>query len=382
MIHRPFHAALVSVILLSSPILAYYGISFLPDTPAFCLILGMTACLFRAEQVQQMRWVWLAAILAALALMLKLSMAIFPFAMILVGGIGFYQTRWRINPFWRKNQLIWPVLTLFITVLACRYWIFQYNLTHHAHYFFNSIRPIWWYDRKAIFDILKGICFFGAPAYASAGLYLASVIGLLLIWRHRKSIPVLGRKIFLFTTLFCLIYILLWFRMLREHDYYAICLMVLPAIILIQGIQIALKHYSAKSVLYALSFFGLLGIWHSHYLLNRRLQEAYAPRSTRNLPPDAFLSNEQLSLAGIPVAASVLCPEDPSPNIALMALKRKGWTGYNFGDKINADSLQKYREFYGLSHLALRDTLEYNALYRSFFPNQVLKIQGWYLYQK
>ncbi len=78
---------------------------------------------------------------------------------------------------------------------------------------------------------------------------------------------------------------------------------------------------------------------HSGFILDKRLQEAFYPLSTRNLPPGAFLSATQLSDAGIPATARILCPEDPSPNIALLALQRHGWSAYNFGDRITVDTL-------------------------------------------
>jgi hypothetical protein len=82
------------------------------------------------------------------------------------------------------------------------------------------------------------------------------------------------------------------------------------------------------------------------------------------------------------LSAKVFCPQDPSPNIALFALQRHGWTAYNFGDRITADTLQKYQTQFGLSHLALRDTAFYNPLYHRFFPHKAGAAKGWYFYAR
>lgn len=376
----PFLAALGAGILLTSPILAYYGPSFLPDVPAFCLVLMMGACLMRANQRNWLLWLGLAGCCGTLAMMLKISMAILPLALVITWTLGRWQRRWA-GTIWASRRPIWISGLMFASTLVCRWWIFQYNSAHKATYFFADIRPIWWYSYSDILDILKGISLFGLPAYASIGLYLALLGCYLPVWRGRGGIGFFWKNTLVLVTVACFMFVLLWFRMLREHDYYAICLMVLPALLLLMGIRAALKRYSRKLVLYTLLFCWAVGLWHSHWLLSKRLELAYAPLSTLNLPPQAFLSDSQLSDAGISATARILCPEDPSPNIALFALKRQGWTAYSFGDRITADTLQIYHAKYGMTHLALRDTLIYSEIYQPFFPKRVLKINGWNLYE-
>lgn len=380
--HRPVISVLGTTLLSTSPILAYYGPSFLPDAPAFFMILMMGASLLKAGQKQSRGWLVVAGIFAAWAMMLKISMAIVPLAFVISWAIGHWQQKWSAFSLWYSRWPLAVAVAVFCAVLGCRWWIAQYNTLHHAYYFFADIRPIWRYDWPAIREILRGVCFLGLPAYASAGLYLA-ISGSLWFWlKHLKSAAFFWKKSIFFITLGSLAYILLWFRMLREHDYYVICLMVLPAMLLLAGIRLALLQHAEKTILSALAFCSLLGWSHSCFILDKRLQEAFYPLSTRNLPPSAFLSAAQLSNAGIPDTARFLCPEDPSPNIALLALQRHGWSAYNFGDRITADTLQKYSAQYGLSHLALRDTMVYGALYREFFPFQALETNGWHVYRR
>ena len=377
---RPAIAALGSGLLLTSPILAYYGPSFLPDAPAFCFVLMTAACLFQAERRQSVFWLCAAAAGAALAILLKLSMAIAPLAAGIAWGLGKRQQRWLPGTLWNGP---WPVIALAgtaVIVSVFRWWIAQYNAAHHAVYFLASTRPIWNYDMSFIRETIAMVARAGLPAYASAGLYLASCAGLFLTLKHWKSTPFAYRKIMSFAVPGCAAYVLLWFRMLREHDYYVICLLIVPAMLLLNGLRLSLSRYAGKHIVYALGLCWLLGAWHNHYILSRRLYLAFHPETSENLPPAAFFRAGELKKAGIPLSARVLCPQDPSPDIALLALQRSGWTAYNFGDRITTDTLFRYHTNFGLTHLALRDTAFYSPVYRQFFPARVYTGGGWYLY--
>ncbi len=379
---RPAVAALGASLLLTSPILAYYGPSFLPDAPAFCCILAMIACLFRAEQRQSKGWLFVASLLAALAILLKLSMAIVPLALAITWGLGKWRRQWPPNSLWGSR---WPPVALAgvaSIVLGFRWWIAEYNALHHATYFLASTRPIWHYDWPFIRETMLMVGRTGLPVYASAGLYMVGLGSLWLSVKHWKTTPFAIRTIFVFAVLGSAAYFLLWFRMFREHDYYAICLLAIPVLLLLNGARLVALRLAEKHTIYALGLCLLLGMWHNQYVLSKRLHLAFHPASSLNLPPDAFLSPNRLTEAGIPESAKVLCPQDPSPNIALLALQRHGWTAYNFGDRITADTLRKYHVNFGLSHLALRDTALYSPMYRQFFPIKIFDGGGWYLYRR
>jgi hypothetical protein len=265
-------------------------------------------------------------------------------------------------------------------VLGVRWWVAEYNALHHATYFLADTRPIWRYDWAFIKETLTMIGRMGLPAYASAGLYLACLGSLYLSLKHWETTPFAYRTIMALTALGSAVDVMLWFRMLREHDYYVLCLLAMPALLLLNGFRLAMPRYAEKRIAFVLGFCWLLGIWHNHYIMSKRLHLAFHPQTSQNLPPEAFLSARHLTEAGIPPSAKVLCPQDPSPNIALLALQRHGWSAYNFGDRITADTLHKYQTNFGLMHLALRDTVFYSPLYRRFFPIKICETSGWYLF--
>jgi|GEM_PF-2055858 len=375
----PAIAVLGSGLLLTSPVLSYYGPSFLPDAPAFCFILIMLACLFRANEKESRTWLFVAGMGAVLAILLKLSMAIAPIALAITWLLGKWQRYWQPSTLWNSR---WPLVVTAAAasvVLGFRWWMMEYNAAHHATYFLTTTRPIWNYDWPFVKETFVMMGKFGLPAFASAGLYLASLGGIWLSLKYWKSDDFVIRSTFVFTALGSAAYILLWFRMLREHDYYFICLLVVPAFLLLNGIRLAMPRYTEKRFVYALSLCLFLGIAHSRYLMSKRLRLAFHPETSLNLPPDAFLSPTEIPISP---SARVLCPEDPSPNIALFALQRHGWTAYNFGDRITVDTLYKYQTQFGLSHLALRDTAFYSPLYRKFFQTKISVVEGWYFYSR
>jgi len=382
MTRSPVLAALGAGLLLGAPILVYYGPNFLPDAPAFCFVLLMAACLFRADQMQHRGWLFAAALCAVLAILLKISMAIVPLALAATWILGKWQGRWRASPLWNSH---WPAALLAGiagTVPGFYGWAAAYNAGHQTAYFLTTTRPVWNYDWPFIRETLVMVGSTGLPVYASAGLYLACLAGLWFSWKQWKSTPLALRAILVFTTLGCAAYILLWFRMFREHDYYVLCLLALPALLLVMGLRLARQRFSEKKLAFALGLFWLLGLGHNQFILSKRLHLAFHPQTGENLPPEAFLSQYHLTEAGVPRSARVLCPQDPSPNIALLALQRQGWSAYNFGDRITADTLSKYQTHFGLTHLALRDTALYGPLYRRFFPERVCETRGWQVYRR
>lgn len=373
-------AALSAGVLLTAPVLAYYGPGCLPDAPAFCFILLLLAALRRADHTNRRRWLLAAGLAGSMAILLKISMAILPLAL----AAGWALARWkrtvRTASVWAGP---WPALTLAgIVALTAAFqgWMLQYNAAHHSRYFLAATRPIWRYDGAFMLDTMWEMSRFVLPAFASVGLYLVMAFCAFWIIKRWKSVAFYEKATLLFTLAGGLAYFLLWFRMFREHDYYSICLLVVPVVLLLSGLPWMQEKFGSKKVLAGLAVCFALGLWHDHWLMSKRLKLAYAPPDSLSLPPDAFWPAAEIDALGIPPSARFLCPQDPSPNIALYALNREGWTAYNFGKRITADTLEKYQTRYGLSHLALRDSVLYDTLYRRYFPNGGDVGRGWFVY--
>lgn len=381
-IRHPLPAASGAILVLSAPILSYYGPSFLPDATALCSVFVMAACLFRADQSQQRIWLWLSGGWAALAILLKISSAILPLALLLAWVGGRLRNRFALGSVWAGNAVAQVAAALFAVVVWGRWWIHSYNARHHAGYFLSGTRPVWRYDSTFIGETLGMVLRDGLPVYASAGLYVA--VGAALYWsiKHWRTTPFWWRYTLIAATAGSVGYFLLWFRMFREHDYYALCLLILPALVLWNGFRAGGEYLQKKKGLFALGLCLLLGGGHSGWVMHERLALAYHPPTVQSLPPAAFLSPGDLSAMGIPEEARFFCPDDPSPNISLLALRHEGWSGYNFGRQMPADTLARYQTLLGLTHLAVRDTARLNPVYRKGFPVPVsIGPKGWFIYK-
>lgn len=375
---KPQLAASGALLLLSAPVLGYYGPSSLPDAPAFCFVLIMMACLLRAHQLQSTGWFFAGTLAAMLAISLKISCAILPLALMATWWHGKRIRQWVEFPLWNSN---WPILSqilLITTILLLRLWIFHYNKEHHTGYFLSSTRPIWQYDGSFILETLILATRNVAPFFASVGLYASMLVGIWWYVRTWKKLSFLWKSLVAWSLVGSLGYFLLWFRMFREHDYYALCLLVVPALLLLFGVEKwTEKQADSKwnSILWVLCILGML---HSHWVLSNRLHTT----GSNYLPADAFLDDPVYQQKSLPMNARWLCPEDPSPNTSLLALRGFGWTAYNFGHKVAADTIQYYQVHHQLSHLALRDSSLYDSVYQSFFPRPMKGLNGWYFYGK
>jgi hypothetical protein len=169
---KPVLAALLTALVHTAPILAYYGPGYLPDAPAFYLSILAGGSLFQAERQQRAGWLWIAGFFSALAIMIKISTVLLPGALFLAWLWGRMRGYWREHNIWGSWMPTVVACGVGAAVVACRWWITVYNDAHQAHYFLANIRPIWWYQLDAIRQILWGMICFGFPAYASAGLYL------------------------------------------------------------------------------------------------------------------------------------------------------------------------------------------------------------------
>jgi hypothetical protein len=137
---------------------------------------------------------------------------------------------------------------------------------------------------------------------------------------------------------------LLFFALLKEHDYYMInALIIIPIILVSFALMLKLRW----SALYrSIVFRVLLAIIlvHSIDFARRRIHERYAADSWQN---QSYISNKQVlrqlpeyfSAIGVKPDALVISLPDPSVDVSLYMMNHKGWTNYN----INRDA-SKIRE--------------------------------------
>ncbi len=389
-----FRSGIVMSTLFLSPFVMYYAPNYLPDAPALGCILCAIAMGYEGLEKERKGLIIIALGFFAIAVMMKLTFLLVPVTgfILLVGFYFFPNSKYPFSTLFaaenlpkqnflhrNRNWILLSFLFSALVIMGFRFWVSYYNKEHGSIYFLASIRPVWNYTFPEMKEIMRAVIKINLLHYASFGLYAISLLSLGAILKYRKRIPRFLLSAILLHALGNLCVFLLWFRMFREHDYYATCMMSFPLMLIsIAAVyapeSVFQKHDFKKGLLILLV---LVGMYQTRREMNSRLNErevhhAYL-KDTRILMemPENWLAQK-----GIPENARFLCPEDRSPNTLLLGLKRKGYTYNNFGDRINRDTLQKYQVKYLVLYLALTDTTRYSPLFREYFPEQLIDIKG------
>lgn len=221
-----FWSALGPILLLASPVYAFYGISFLTNIPAFNSILIAWYFVYRYYSEEKIRHLLLASVFFSLAGLLKISSLTSFVALLFIFVLDVF----RIGNF-KKQQRIFtrPVLNGIILLLPVVlnylwYWIFVENYCnlHWARYSFTEIAPVWqaapemytktwtaWFDFTArqVYPHFVWITFIGAMLFLFTQFRKVN-----LFWLLMMPLTFIGHAMFA----------MLFFFSLDGHDYYHI----------------------------------------------------------------------------------------------------------------------------------------------------------------
>ncbi len=228
-------AAMGSLILFTSPVLAYYGNNYLSNAPAFFVVL--IAWFFGVSyfRSRQKRHLWVALSLFLLAGTFKITALISFFSL---SGV-FLLERIKVFSFTGNrppllaHRRIWMAGTLII-LLAIGGWVLyarQYNLINDTQHFSTRTFPIWKMtpdQRQTVWERVRDSWakqyFHISYRYALAGMYLFT-----LVFYKRASRWIHGVTAFLLLGM--AVYVGLQFDTFRDHDYYTINLFIVPVFV-------------------------------------------------------------------------------------------------------------------------------------------------------
>ncbi len=214
---------LVILSLFTVTVFNYYAFNFLPDTPAFSLVLLGYYFAMRYFFDDSKVHFFLSIAAFALASLLKITFLIHPLALIM--AIAWTQRQKRIMHF-----LVWLLLILF-PVFLWWFFVLKYNSTAGDTYFTTGPKGIWSMDGGQIYRVWEAVSkhwrnsYF--PKYSWYGLG-GMLIFLVAFWH---KIQVVFRAWFLLLSLGGVCYALMFWQQLEHHDYYF--LNVLPWFLLV-----------------------------------------------------------------------------------------------------------------------------------------------------
>ncbi|MBK9626746.1 MAG: glycosyltransferase family 39 protein [Flavobacteriales bacterium] len=146
LLRSDFWAIGITLLLFTSPVLLYYGVSFLTDVPAFDLALMGWYFFVRHAEEGKRRWWILSTACFALATLLKVTAG-----MSFVAIIGLYLL-FTVRPAWFRSipkvfpsrVFGWAVIAISLAGIAAWYiHAEQFNTDHAGRYTFNNLWPIW-----------------------------------------------------------------------------------------------------------------------------------------------------------------------------------------------------------------------------------------------
>jgi hypothetical protein len=200
--------------------------------------------------------------------------------------------------------------------------------------FLTGILPIWNLNYIEIKNVTRAIYDHFTWDYFRGITTVCIAIAYIYILINRKSIT----DTFLFYLCMCtsvglLLYVLLFFEALKDHDYYCINLYIIIPVVLMLFFLLLKQHQinlHSKYLLTALC----IGLLHNIDFTKRRMEQRYQFTSWHNSAYGlTFIKFEslkkQLYALGISGNDKIISISDDSINTSLYFLNRKGWTNYN-----------------------------------------------------
>jgi hypothetical protein len=375
-----FKDSIVSMIcalfLFTSPTLVYYANNFLMDMPAFSLAIIGLYFFFRFEQSQANKYLYLSAFFFAIAGLLKISSLLSFMAIIGLFVLELFNVR--LHPDRKVFNYPPKQAAVFLGVILVQIvwytYAHSYNSHHNSGNFLIGILPIWEMSREEIRTTLNAISEHIKLDYFRRETQVVFVLMFILILAYYKKINKIALILTIMTSVGFLAYILLFFKPLKEHDYYTINLFILVPIILFAFLSLLKNKFN---IIYTSLVFRIILIAfliHNVDFARRRISDRYNPegwqnkyyttniRSFREIP--AYLRS-----LGIKEEDKVISLSDNSINISLYLMNQKGWSNYG----INTDTVrirQKINQ--GAEYLFISDAKTYEVQsIKPFLTNKI-----------
>lgn len=341
-LHDRLQGAFVALFLFTSPMLAYYANNFLVNVPALSLVLLGWCSAITFCRTHRSAYIILSVALLILATLLKATAAIslVYFLMVTIGSL----IRWPLlgDPFAERKHAVIALFLLVLSFFAAGSWIVyadRYNVTNQNSIFLIGILPIWDLGSDEINAVLSGIRTHLERDYFRPFSYpvLMILLGVLIAAKGRipraihASLIVLALGIFSVSILF--------FQALKDHDYYSIDQVFIVPLFMTSAFMALERLWPGMAGSRVAQIMMLMMLIHCADFTRRRMHDRYSGWMNQDhlrYYHELDSIGPALLQAGIRPDTKVISLPDPSPNISLYLMGRKGWSDF--------DSLSYYPE--------------------------------------
>lgn len=374
-------ALFIVILLFSSPFLVYYANNFLMDVPAFSFALVGMYFFMRFYFSKKQLHLYLFAASFAIAGLLKISalmgfLAVFGVFLFDVIGVKFNNGQ---KVFQKPIIQLIPFALVFIVQIVWFLWVKHYNETYNQGIFLTHIIPLWSLsgsEIKEVFLYLKEHArwdYFRPEISAFIALVFFAT---LLFWKYANlTLQTLSTFLVLGLLAFCL----LFFQLLKDHDYYMINLLIAVPVILVSFAWM-MKYRIPRFYKFIVFRIVLVAILiHSVDFARRRIDGRYNPQSWQNKDYVDYKSKfrklpDYFKTIGLEPNSVVISLPDPSVNVSLYMMNRRGWTNYNIQ---NRPEIIQQKIDMGANYLIISDPqlLDFPEI-RPFLKNSVGEFEG------
>lgn len=365
----------VSILLFTSPVMAYYAGNFLMNIPAFSFACMGLYYFFRFKATGTTRSLIGCTLFYMLAALFKISslLSFLPIVILFVWEkISTKSYNTRIFQ-WSRREVVLLALVFLIPVLWFIY-AATYNARYNSGFFLIGILPIWQMSFPNVLNDLSHILeHFKWDFFRPVTEWLLSgVLVFVLIFSR-----ILPRYLLVFILVILmggLAFGCLFFQALAMHDYYVIDLYIFLPILLLaffRILQLKFPQVLRSNITYLVLIILLI---HNIDFGRRRISSRYSRQGWANQNYseifESFTELEPiLKELGISRDKLVLSLSDESINISLYFMNRKGWT--NYATHLSPDIIRE-RINQGAEYLFIGDTeTSSNAGLQSFLRVKV-----------
>jgi hypothetical protein len=364
--------------------LVYYANNFLMNVPDFSIALVALYYFYLFYKYSVNKYLYISILFYSLAGLIKipaLTSFVAIIGLLLFEQLEIVKTEKKIF-FDLKRQF--PALLLVIILVGSWYlYAAYYNEQYNSGMFLIGILPIWMDDVARIKHIIDNIQILWVDSYQSIAIQVIAIIMFVFIIVLKKYNQKHLWLISIFLSFGFISYIVLWFDVFDNHDYYLINQLIFMISIFITFF-FAVKQYSLKifnSAIFRLSLSILLiiNIVHCKKVIKLRYND-WPNQYHLNVTKSLETITPYLRSIGIKYKDTVLFIQDPSLNISLYLMEQKGYT--NFASRLKDSLFIREKIKLGAKYLFVNDSAYIKANYlKPFLKNKVGAYQNIHIYK-
>lgn len=355
-----FLAILFPAILFSSPTLAFYGNSFLPDTTALGIVCIALYFIVKYSREIKMKYLYIASAFFSLAGLLKIS-SLLSFIAILLTFVIFASINKDIRLKYKLQSLIIPSLVPFAAAIVWYYFVDYYNKHFGATISPVEIRPIWRLDQETILKTWHRIKIEWITSYFHNFIHITVLLCLFSTLIFFKKTNKFITSFSILALLGAISFFLLFYRSMYHHDYYMINNFIVWIIILLNGFLLLKKSAPVvfKSWILKIALITLIVVStiRAEKIVNFKYKGYY--NTWFKVKFHGLVDIEKVNRKfGIKPDDLIISMPDESNNISLYLMNQPGFTDYGFGDKSGKERID-FLISKGAKYLVISDTSIY-----------------------